>query len=111
MAEARKVHKDVMSIYRAMLSLDRPGCAHVTDNSVIQQLKILSPMSVVVDLRINLFVRAVQTLPVQLLHVSASAAHSPRSWLEAVRLDLNRLAVVSDKLAGYRDASLLSGLP
>ena len=50
------------------------GVEHVTDNSIIAKLNILSPMSVVADLRLNLFVRVLVTMPVQLLHVLAAAA-------------------------------------
>ena len=91
-----------MISYRAMLGYDKPGCEHVTDNAIIIKLEILSPLSVVADLRLNLFVRVIVTMPAQLLHaLAAAAAKNPRSWIAAILDNLDRLARVSDKLKDY----------
>ena len=66
--EARKVHRRIMIIYRAMLGYAKPGCDHVTDNDIIIKLEILSPLSVVADLRLNLFVRVVRLFALLFIH-------------------------------------------
>ena len=68
--EARKVNKEIMRIYRTMLGHNRPVAERVSDNSIIEQLKILSPLSVVADLRIRLFVRVIVSAPSQLFTYS-----------------------------------------
>ena len=65
----------------------------------------MSPLSVVVDLRIHLFVRVMVAAPVQLLLVLAAAAANPRSWIKRVIADLDRLANTSDKCRAYVGAS------
>ena len=66
---------------------------------------ILSPLPVVADLRISLFVRVVVTASVQLLLVLAAAFNNPRSWVKGALEDLDRLARTTDKLKDYVGAS------
>ena len=65
----------------------------------------MSPLCVVVDIRISLFVRVVVTASVQLLLVLAAAYGNPRCWVKAVVADLNRLAGTTSKSKDYVGAS------
>ena len=94
-----------MRIYRTMLGYDKPMSDRASDNASIEKLEILSPLSVVADLRIRLLFRIVLTAPAQLLLVLAAAFVFSRSWVKGVVLDLNRLARTSNKLKDYTDAT------
>ena len=71
----------------------------------MEKLEIMSPLSVVADIRISLFVRVVVTASVQLLLVLAAAYGNPRCWVKSALADLDRLARTTNKLKDYVGAS------
>ena len=88
-----------------MLGYNKPTSERASDNGMIAKLNILSPLSVIADVRIGLFVRVVLNASVQLLLVLAAAYGNPRCWVKAALADLDRLARTTNKLQDYVGAS------
>ena len=68
-----------------------------SDNAIVSKLKFLSPLSVVADLRIRLFVRIIVCAPSQLLLILSNAYKNNKSWVRASIDDLEPLAHVTEK--------------
>ena len=96
-AEGRRIHGSVMSIWRSLLMLDSPLSEHRNDDSILQQLEVLPPLSFVVHMRLVLFYRLLRKPPSQLWLVLCNVSSHPESWLATVLGNLNALAEVFPK--------------
>ena len=104
--ETKKVHSTIMRVYRVILRVHRPGSRHLTDDQVIEELEAMSPISLIVALKLSFFVRSIFRLPYALIAIWSNAYAFKGSWIKSVETDLNRLAAVSDKLAEMRGKCL-----
>lgn len=105
-SEARRAHMKIIKIWRSLLGLDKPWCEHVSDEQIIIDLEILSPLSFITHLRIKLLFRVCTKVSPDLIIMICNACKNDKFWLATVLHDLNKLASVCDKLERYRDAKL-----
>lgn len=83
-SEAKNVHGSVMAVYRGVKGADSPIAAKVSDQQLMNEMEILSPLSLVAFERIMFFVRVIRKLQGPLLLVLCVAYLSRRSWLKDV---------------------------
>ena len=98
--EARTFHGNLMKVFRAVLRLDRPTSARMSDNEIIAELNIYSPLNLVAALRIALFKRVMSKGSLPLLAILSCNYQYEKygGWLAAVQHNLHQLALASDKL-------------
>jgi len=101
-----------MNIYRALLNLNRPHGEHKNDATIIQELGIYSPLTMVVYMRIQFLRRLLIKGSPALWHLMLvnSTYKGIRSWLNVVLDSLNRLAECTDKLSELKGADLMTWL-
>ena len=89
-----------MAIYRGVKAADSPIAAKVSDQKLIDEMEILSPLSPVGFERIMLFARVICKLQGPLLLVLCVAYACRRSWLKDVEDTFNKIA---DNFTRYSD--------
>ena len=114
-AEARRVHSSIMAVFRGLLGVNRPKARHMTDQQVVDELEIETPLNMIVAARIATFVRLILKTPGDLLSVMANAYRPPsndsvdnrnKSWLSTVESHLFQLAEHSDLFEELKGADL-----
>ncbi len=105
--DVRKFHRGVMTIWRAILFLDRPGCEHKTDQQVVDELGIFTPMTLLFLLRFHTFVRVCVKAQPRLLLVLASSYVNESFWIRNIEWGLNKLANHTNVFENMRGAALM----
>ena len=96
-SEAKKVHCNAMAIYRGVRGAGNPVAAKVSDQNLINEMEILSPLSLVAYEGIVLFVRLIRKLQGPLLLGLCVAYDGKKSRLKVVEDTLDKLAGVSHR--------------
>ena len=106
-SEAKKVHVAIMKAYRCVLGLGKPKGPTMSDQVVIDTLKVRTPLGLVVGLRVDLFLRILAKMQGPLLLVLAHASAYKESWVKTIHNDLLTLAKASEKLQELRDKPIM----
>ena len=115
-AEAKNIQCNVMSIYiyiyrerereRGIQGADRPIAPKFSDQVFIDDMEVLSPLSLVAYERLTLFARVIRRLQGPLLLVLSVAYDGKRSWLKDVDTTHEKLFNVSERYADMKGKSL-----
>ena len=87
-----------MNILRAIYGSSYQYGVWISDSEILEFLETMAPKTMLVLVRLMLFVRIVTQPSVKLLVIVANAANHRRSWLKSVWEDLSWLSHVSDTL-------------